>query len=62
MIDAPEAQKKVVISWALFITVLIGSNSATHWGTLFWYKQVTLEERVEKKHNRQQDQIDKIVE
>ena len=62
MIDAPEGQKKVAISWALFITILISSNTATHWGTLFWYKQITLEERMDKRHARTEETLERIVE
>lgn len=62
MADIPETQKKIAISWALFIALFVSSNTATHWGTLFWYKQITLEERMDKRHARTEKRIETILE
>ena len=58
MIDAPEFGKKIQISWGALIMIIVSVFTLT----MTWASMSTLESRVDKKHNRQQSEIEESKE
>ena len=58
--QAPELKNKITISWALFIGLIVGAIAITFFVTTFYLTTSTIEQRMDKRHQRHEDRIKEI--